>query len=238
MHTPNTAIIHTFGTLYTKLRIDQKQLLYLHRILTRDTSHWTRKTLTILKETNIGWYANIHNILTEYKLPTEFAEIKNTTHNTWKYKVHKEIEKKNKIRLSEECHDIIDEGITKEKTKTASIIRKLAEAEYKRQIQPEILKTTKHEAKTILIARYGMLQCGKNYKGTLSELCNQCKSVDDEDHRLNYCIKWRNTNYYDVTEKINFDLIYSADIEVLRYVIMKIEKVWNTRNAHGAMNVG
>ena len=82
-----------------------------------------------------------------------------------------------------------------------------------------------------------MLQCGKNYKGTLSELCNQCKSVDDEDHRLNYCIKWRNTNYYDVTEKINFDLIYLADIEVLRYVIMKIEKVWNTRNAHGTMNV-
>ena len=87
LHTPNTAIIHTFGTLYTKQRIDQKQLLYLHRIMSRDTTHWTRMTLTTLKDKNIGWYANNINTLTENQLPTDFTVIKNTPFNVWKFKV-------------------------------------------------------------------------------------------------------------------------------------------------------
>ena len=118
-----------------------------------------------------------------------------------------------------------------------TIAKKLAETSYKRQIQLEILKTTKQEAKTILIARYRMLQCGKNFKGTINEQCSQCKCIDDENHRLNYCIKWKNINYYDETEKVDFDLVFSTDIQILRNVIGKIEKVWNTRNAHGTMNV-
>ena len=82
-----------------------------------------------------------------------------------------------------------------------------------------------------------MLQCGKNYKGTMNELCNQCNSTDDENHRLNHCIKWRNINYFVATEKVDFDLIFSPDIEVLRHLKKKISRVWNTRNAHGTMNI-
>ena len=235
LHTPNTAIIYTFGLLYTKIRIDQKQLIYLKRILSRNNEDWTRKTLNILKDMNIGWFQNIQTILHEYELPTDFTMITNTATNIWKHKVHTAIEKKNKERIIKECFSTID-GIPKEKTKTTSIIKKLAESQYRRNVQPEILKTTKHEAKTILMARYGMLQCGKNYKGTLSEICNLCNCTDDENHRLSHCAKWKHNNDYDEIEKTNFDLVFSSDVKILRYMVKKISKLWNTRNAHGIMN--
>ena len=136
----------------------------------------------------LGWYNNIKDILSDHKLPTEFNMTKNMSYNEWKNKVKIVIDKKNKERLQEDCHET-SKGTTKEKTKTKTILTRITEEGYKRQPRPEILRTTKHEAKTIVIARYGMLQCGKNYKGTMNEICNECDILDDEDHRLNCCVK-------------------------------------------------
>ena len=94
---------------------------------------------------------------------------------------------------------------------------------------------TKHETKTMMIARYGMLECGRNFKGSMKENCDHCNTTDDENHRLNYCIKLRTFNFHDVDVKVNFDDIYANDVYVLRNVILAIETVWNTRNAHGTM---
>ena len=66
LHTPTSAILYTFGILLTKIRIDQKQLMYLNRILKREPEQWTLKTLSILEELNIGWYKNINSVLTEF----------------------------------------------------------------------------------------------------------------------------------------------------------------------------
>ena len=52
--TPTLAIIHTLGILQTKIRIDKKQLIYLHRILTRGNDHWTQKALKTLQDLNIN----------------------------------------------------------------------------------------------------------------------------------------------------------------------------------------
>ena len=235
LHTPNPAIIFTFGTLCTKQRIDQKQLTYLYKILNRGSNNWTKKTLTILESMNIGWYKNIQDILIEYKLPTDFTAIKNMSHNDWKNKVQNAIESKNKERLHKECHETKN-NITKVKTKTESIIKQLADTKYKREPRPEILQMTKHETKTIVTARYRMLQCGKNFKGTMKEICDTCNTIDDENHRLNDCIKWRTINLYDSAEKTDFYSIYSDNVDVLRHLITKIERVWNTQNAHGTMN--
>ena len=76
IQTPNAAITYTFGTLYTKQRIDQRQLLYLHKLLNRPATHWTQKTLNTLQEMKIGWAKNIDTILTQYNLTTDFHEIK------------------------------------------------------------------------------------------------------------------------------------------------------------------
>ena len=61
------------------------------------------------------------------------------------------------------------------------------------------------------MSQNGMLECGKNMKGTISEKCQSCDSLDDENHRLNYCPKWRNSRYGDV----DVNDIYSSDSQKL-----------------------
>ena len=95
VHTPTPALIYTFGTLYTSLRIEQRQMLYLHKILRREQSHWTKKTQENLKAKNIGWYKKIIEILNKYNLGTDFQEIKDTTLYEWKRKVRMGIENGN-----------------------------------------------------------------------------------------------------------------------------------------------
>ena len=80
-----------------------------------------------------------------------------------------------------------------------------------------------------------MLECGLNFKGSLKPLCQTCLVDDSENHRLNFCIKWRNMNLYDINEKVPFDNVYSNDPTVLKGIIQKIALLWNTRTAHGSM---
>ena len=86
-----------------------------------------------------------------------------------------------------------------------------------------------------MIARYGMLECGNNFKGTMNAFCDSCKVLDDENHRLNYCEKYNDINFVSADEKIDFDLVYSRDINELRKILPRINDVWDTRNAHGTM---
>ena len=122
------------------------------------------------------------------------------------------------------------------KRKTAHIIEKLSSEEYRRKPQEEIMLSTKQETKTLIIARFGMLECGRNFKGSMNEMCTYCDSPDDENHRLNHCIKYRTLNNYDSDVKLPFENVFSNDISILREIISKIETVWNTRCAHGTMN--
>ena len=79
-----------------------------------------------------------------------------------------------------------------------------------------------------------MLECGINYKGTLKPTCETCNTSDDEEHRMNDCIKWKCTDT-NGNEKVSFKDIYSNDINTIRSIMAKIETVWNTKNAHGTM---
>ena len=63
----------------------------------------------------------------------------------------------------------------------------------------------------------------------------QSNQILDENHRLNYCIRFRETNLYDTDEKVDFSEIFSTDINTLRNILPKIEGVWNVKNAHGTM---
>ena len=235
IHTPTPALLFTFGILYTESRIEQKQILYLHKILSRGQSHWTKMILETLKDKKTGWYKSMIEKLNKYGLETDFETIKSTTLNDWKRKVKNEIEKKNTERLKQELHKKDKESSTL-KTKTASIAKHISEQSYYRKPQQEILGCTKHETKTLIIARYGMLQCGKNFKGSMSEFCDQCKILDDEDHRLNYCKKYIDINFYNAVKKVDFNMVYSRDMNELREILPRIGNVWNTRNAHGTMN--
>ena len=82
-----------------------------------------------------------------------------------------------------------------------------------------------------------MLQCGKNYGGSMQNLCPDCNCLDDENHRLNFCPKWSENNQVNTCDTISFESIYSNDENVLKTIIPVIEKLWNTKTGHGKMNV-
>ena len=123
------------------------------------------------------------------------------------------------------------------KTKTKSILDKITKPQYTRKPEEELLYATKNETKTIIIARYGMLECGRNYKGTMNMICTDCQTIDDENHRINYCKKWETVNYAKCNDKKDFNNIYSNDIARIREIVPVIESLWNTKNANGTMNI-
>ena len=233
IHTPTPAILYTFGTMFTKIRIHHKQLLYLHKLLNRNSNDWTKKTLESLKEKNIGWYKHINNILVSYSLPSDLQTVKSIPYNLWRDQAKKATEKQHLEQLQQECTKTKD-NITTTKTKTKTIYDHITQG-YERRPRPEIMKATKSETKTIILARYGMLECGQNFSGTLDKQCKHCKCHDDESHRLNHCPKWRTSNLYDHQEKVDFNDIYSPDINVLRILIAHIQRIWNTNTANGTM---
>ena len=235
VRTPTAAIIYTLGTLITSIRVDQKRLIYLHRILNRDPLHWTRKTLSTLEKHNIGWHKGIIHTLSDYNLPSDYEEIRRQQPNEWKNNVKTAIENKNKLRLMEDCQTKIDEQYVT-KTKTSTILDKLHDPTYIRNPVKEIMHLSKHETKILIIARYGMLECGKNFKGTLDVNCNTCNCIDDEEHRMNVCTKYSNVNHSLDPEVFSFDNIYSNDVDIIRMIIGRIEKTWNVKTGHGTMH--
>ena len=201
----------------------------LKRVINREQEHWTKIVLSELTTQNIGWGKAMKETLTKYNLPTCLQKIKSHKKNEWANKVKTVIEKRNTDRLIQHCHKI-DNGENKRKTKTAHIVDQIEDPTYQRTPLKELMKSTKQETKTILIARFGMLECGKNYKGTKSITCGKCNEYDDEIHRINYCYNFRWINYFDHDTKVNF---YSDDIDTLRTVLPTISEVWNVRNANG-----
>ena len=139
----------------------------------------------------------------------------------------------NQKRLYGDCHKKENNQQTV-KTKTAHILSCIS-APYTRRPIDEIMQCSKYDTKTIIIARYGMLECGRNYKGNKPEMCTQCNMLDDENHRLNECVKFRDINLYDSETKGDFYKIFSNDIDTLREIIPIIQKVWNTKTAYGTM---
>ena len=210
-------------------------LLYLHKILNKIDGIWLKETYLTIANTEIGWFHKIQAILKEYDIPDNFDGIKKKTIGEWYCQVTTSIERKNKERLLLMCLKDQD-GIQVPKTKTETIVKKLECDQYKRRPEPELLKMTKNETKTVMIARYGMLDCGKNFKGSANEMCPTCNIRDDENHRLNDCIRWRTKNLYDADISIDFNNIYSNDISVLKVIIPYIQNIWNVRNGNGSMH--
>ena len=235
-HIPTPALVYAFGLLYTSLRVEQRQLMYLWKVAQREPNHWTKITMRQVMTKNIGWGKTINEILSKYELPMQLQAIGRLSKYEWTNRVKQTIEKSNKTRLLEDLHKT-ELGEKRQKTKTAHIVDSIEKGNYQREPLPEIMLCTKQETKTILTSRFAMLECGKNFKSSQEELCRECQAIDDEDHRLNHCIRFRDINHYDSAIKVDFKLIYSNDIGVLREIVPEILKTWNLRNANGTMNV-
>ena len=79
--------------------------------------------------------------------------------------------------------------------------------------------------------------CAKNYAtqhGTKE--CKECGVTDDENHRINSCMKYSSVNLYNSTEKIEFnDIYYHDDDDKVMNVVRTILSVWDL--AHGKNEV-
>jgi hypothetical protein len=183
--------------------------------------------LLALRKKGIGWANQIQQTLQDFKITDEWETIKKIPEREWKKKVYSAAEKKNKEIMMEECFKS-ENGRRMEKTKTKTIIKHLEEKTYDHKKESEIMSLTKNEYKVIVLARYGMLRCGRNYKCHFgSQQCQTCGLVDDEDHKINHCIEFRTVNLYDCDEKVDFKNVYSKEVDVLKKKTKIISKTWD-----------
>ena len=220
---PNVAIIHTFGLFYITQIVDKKKFLYLHRLLTGDQGRWRSRMMHTLATKNIGWVTNMNEKLNEYELETDWSVIQQKSVAEWRNIVSSAVLKKNGKKLMESCQSVIDGNYK---------IQMLSEEIYKAEPKKLITDGTKQRTRTIFMSQNGMLQCGKNMKGTIPEICPNCNVLDSENHRLNTCPRWTDASHNDYVE---FDDIYKDDNDRVDQVINKVEKVWEVKYANGRM---
>ena len=235
--TPSVAIRFVTGTLYADIRIDERQLMYLQKILKREESHWTHHLLKTLDMHSIGWAQQIRIKLREYELDEDWERIRNKGEAVWKRQVKQAIEKRHKAKLHEECHSVRGDKIC-EKTKTLTIIPSIESDDFNRTHDYGLKTLTRIKARAIIMGRYMMLDCANNFENKYgSKKCDVCNVIDDEIHRIIYCPKWKSINYCDNDEqaKIDFSLIYSdkkSDLEETADVILSI---WDLKNGKNSM---
>ena len=119
-------------------------------------------------------------------------------------------------------------------TKTKHIHEKLTNNIYSGAPIVTLVNGNKLKARTIFLAQNGMLECGRNMKGTIPEICPECNEIDDEQHRLSICKKWSNLNS-DHDTGVHFHDVYSENEETLNRILEEINVVWETRFANGRM---
>ena len=167
----------------------------------------------------------------EYDLTDSWDELGYMSGEIWKTKVDNEVEKKNKERMKNIC--ISSKGA---KTKTRHVLSQLELDTYVRKPESGLVKMSRLKAKAIIMGRYGMLDCRANYKFKYkSDLCQKCGVTDDETHRINFCVDWKQFNLYNFRTKINFNSVYLSDPEVLNTIADIILQLWDITNEKNQM---
>ena len=234
--TPTGGIILTIGCLFATVRLGIKQLLYLHKILLKEDDHWTKVTLNVMKDYDIGWARQINELLESWQLEREWPQIQRKSPQEWKTEVQAAAEKINISRLAAEC-ETTSRTETRQKTKTKFVMTSISNTDYTRRHDsfidrhPSVLHT-----RALIMGRYGMLQCANNFScGYGSKICTECNAVDNEEHRINECRKYDGTNLYNSANKITYDDIYSDDEVKCFAVVDRILSVWDLGNGKNNM---
>ena len=226
--TPTAGIVFSTGILFTSVRIEMKQLIFLQKILKKEENHWTRVTLMALKEQNHGWAKQIDEVLLNWELELDWAVIRAKTLREWKMEVKNAAENMNRQKILDEC-EAKNRGEKKQKTKTRCIEPIINGEHYKRK--PDVFLQTHQSlihAKAYIMGKYGMLECSNNYSNKHGgKSCRECDAIDDESHRINHCRRFENINRRKSIEKINFDNIHCDDTEKVMNVVRCILSMWD-----------
>ena len=157
--TPTPAIIYELRTLFTSIRVINRQLRYLHILLCREDTDWCKKSLCQLTEKNIGWGRYMKKILEECQISHSFNEIKAMKKQDWKKIVDEKTWEMNNKKILEAC-----KGKEKMRTKTLSISTKLNTGTYDINSKDNVLLTyPRCIARTIIMTTYGILDCRKDF---------------------------------------------------------------------------
>ena len=192
----------------------------------------TKHILNTLNVMNIGWSVEINKKLRAYQLEKDWSKIVEKSSGEWKELVTRAIEEENKKQLLNMCYN----DRRGEKTKTKYLITKLEDHGYKRSEPRPIMAMTRLETKAILMARSGMLECASNYKNKyMKSKCTNCKVKDDERHRINDCILYRNTNNYDKDDKFDYNSVYSENPVDMKKAAKEILCIWDLANGKNLM---
>ena len=229
--TPTAGIFLTVGSLFASVRVEQKQLLYLHRVLTKDKKHWTNTTLNALREYNIGWARQLTDLLNLWDLEQNWENIEKKPFAQWRREVSTAAEKRNITRLREEC-ETKSRGEKRSMSKTKYVIKTLNSTTYQRKPDAFI---SQHQyilyTRALIMGRYGMLKCASNYSvGFGTKICDTCDVLDNESHRINTCNKWQHVNLCSSSDKIDYNDLYSDDIGKCFSVVNTILSVWDLEN--------
>ena len=231
--TPTPAIWFITGYLLTPVLVDKRQLLYLKTLLNRPNNDWTRQMLFVLKKSDIGWASQINSKLEEYGLETSWDKISRESVASWKRAVITATDKQNKEKLIEMCYS--KKG---EKTKTRCILDKLMSDDYERKSISMIFDRDRLKARVVIMSMFGMLDCAANFKhGYGGGICKQCNVVDDETHRINSCIKFRERNLFYSRHKYDFQSIFSDDGDCVDRTVEVVNYLWKLDNGRNEMRL-
>ena len=232
--TPTAAIIFETRSMFMSIRVINRQLKYLHILLSRDNADWYKTSLLYQIENNAGWGAYILKILDECEISLTIEEITHKKKGEWWHIVECATRRLNSKMILDSCR-----GKAKMRTKTLKISQTLERDldlyDYK---DNELFTLSKKTVKLIIMARCGMLDCAKNFKGKYgSELCKECNEVDDESHRINVCGRWEHVNMCKGGYSIDFGAVYSEEMDTIRQISQLLRSVWNIENGKNEIQI-
>ena len=167
-------------------------------------------------------------MLKKWGLEEDWTAIRAKPVRHWKSEVKNAAETVNRQKIRDEC-EVRSRGEVKQKTKTKCIDAIINDDHYKRKPDEFLVgHTPLIHAKAYIMGKYGMLDCANNYANMHGgKQCRQCEAIDNESHRINDCKRYENINRRTSAEKINFDDIYSDDIDKVRNVVRCILSMWD-----------
>ena len=191
--------------------------------------------LLSLDQHDLGWSKQIRVKLRDYGLEQDWDVIAKKPNNEWKAAVKEAGEKKHVEKLKSECWTTRN-GIGKEKTKSKPILDQLSDTNYRRTTNSVLMKMSKLKAKAIIMLRYGMLECAANYENKYkSKKCDNCHTLDDASHRINFCERWKHINFWDSEIKIDVKQAFSEEKEDLENIALNVLAIWDLRNGKNCM---
>ena len=111
---------------------------------------------------------------------------------------------------------------------TKSILSKLETPNFKRKPLEIMNHGSVSVVRAMIMGKYGMLKCRANFSMGLGQKnCETCGTVDDESHRINDCVLYRDINLYDKSEKVNFEDIYCDNMLTALKVVEHIMRMWD-----------